>query len=168
MCSPFDSLYPHLQQSQMSSRRSRSPSFLASVKGLVKKRSGLQLGSSRTEDTGSTHNLLRTSTARSHVRSWNGFSRKRQQGREQIPSMVDYLTLAQLESVWQTQEHFPSSNGILQSAQYESSIEKRQISTNHGGEQEADNLYDNIHPALRPRRRSFGDSSWSRPPSYRP
>lgn len=168
MCSPFDSLYPHLQQSHMASRRSRSPNFLASVKGLVKKRSGLQLGSSRAEDTASTHNLLQTLTPRSHVRSWNGFSRKRQQGREQIPSMVDYLTLAQLESVWQTQENFPSSNGTLQSGRYDSSIEKRPISTSHRGEQEADNLHGNIHPALRPRRRSFGDSSWSRPPSYRP
>ncbi len=95
--------------------RSRSPNFLASVKGLVhRSRSPLRPQTSNGEIYNTppsqesyvvAHGLV-ISPPINEPRSSRSSAQKRRKRREQIPSMIDYLTLSQLENVWQRQDTY--------------------------------------------------------------
>ena len=177
MVTAFDSLYP--TPPEPSSRRKRSNSFLASVKGLVKRPSRTNLEPPANDDAGlqnppntnidsQPRALLPASRSRSQSRSWGGFPRRGRRSHEHVPSMIDYLTLAQLETVWRTQDTYKS---CVSAPQTERTGEMQQFMsrrTDLRDEENHDLLSADVHPALRPRGRSFDDSAWSRPPSYRP
>lgn len=120
MYTAFDSPYPHIPNAAFPVQRKRSPNFLKSVKHLVKRpsRSGLEapkedtwtLRSRSTSELGQhPRQWSHSPTPRFHTRTWGGSSartRKGQRSREQVPSMIEYLTLAQLENVWYKQDSY--------------------------------------------------------------
>lgn len=179
MCTAFDSQHAHIPGPAYSPQRKHSASFLSSVKVLIKRtpRTRLEVPTvdSQVLQSRSTSQPGPRSRERSHspvarvqARSWGGPSRKEHTPREHIPSMIDYLTLAQLENVWYKQDAY---KGCVSAPQTGPSPERE-----HWQQQESGQSSERIrlppplsrHPAVRVRGRSFGDSSWSRPPSYRP
>ena len=179
MYTAFDSPYPHIPNAAFHVQRKRSPNFLASFKHLVKRpprtRSEAPIEDTRTTRSRSTsepgqHARQRSHSppTRFHTRAWGGFSArtgKGQRGREQVPSMIEYLTMAQLENVWYKQDSYKGTVSAPQSApspeiehMYQRQQRNREIL--RGPSLDA-------HPAIRARGISFDDSTWSRPPAYR-
>lgn len=178
MDATFDSLYPHIPDSSNSGQRKRSRSFLASVKGLVKQpsRTNLEapLNNGRAPPSRPTSELgyhprqrSRSPVPRIKVRSWGGSSSKGRRSRERVPSMVDYLTLAQLENVWHKQDSYRGCVSIPETAPSPEiqQMQQQLINRRAGGSPEP--RFMDIHPALRAKSPPLDDSAWSRPPSYR-
>ena len=120
MYTAFDSPYPHISPPVFPVQRKRSPNFLESVKHLVKRpsrtrseaprentrslrsRSASELGQHRRQRS-------QSPTSQPQPRTWGASSthtRSGQRSREQVPSMIEYLTLAQLENVWYKQDSY--------------------------------------------------------------
>lgn len=179
MYTAFDSPYPHIPNAAFPVQRKRSPNFLKSVKHLVTRpsRSGLEapkedtctLHSRSTSELGQ-HPRQRSHspTPRFHTRTWGGSSastRKGQRSREQVPSMIEYLTLAQLEIVWYKQDSYKGTVSAPRSTP-SPEIEHMQQRQPRNREILRGPPLD-AHPAIRARGVSFDDSTWSRPPAYR-
>ncbi|KAI4250156.1 MAG: hypothetical protein L6R40_000328 [Gallowayella cf. fulva] len=179
MYSAFDSPYPHIPAAAIPIQRKRSPNFLESVKHLVKRPSSTRLEAPKDNDptlhTRSTSDLAPRARQRSHspvprfhARSWGGSSartRKGQRSREQIPSMIDYLTLAQLENVWYKQDSY---KGTVSAPQPTPSPEVERMQQSQQRNRDLLNAPSlDAHPAIRARGASFDESTWSRPPAYR-
>ncbi|KAL8714588.1 MAG: hypothetical protein Q9220_001536 [cf. Caloplaca sp. 1 TL-2023] len=173
MYSAFDTLYPHIPGSFSPPQRKRSHGFLASVKGLVKRPSRSKLDTPSSDDRAlpsrSTSALGPRRRQRSHspipriqAHSWGGSGSKGQRHRENVPSMIDYLTLAQLENVWYKQDSY---KGCVSTPQAAPDVDMQEIQLRQS-DRDSPSL-DN-HPALRARGSSFDEPTWSRPPSYRP
>lgn len=187
MCTAFDSQYAHIPGPAYAPPRKRSPSFLSSVKGLIKRPSRTRLevppvdnqafqSRSTSELSSRSRERSRSPMTRVPARSWEGdprgdphhYSRQEPPPREHIPSMIDYLTLAQLESVWYKQDTY---RGCVSAPQTAPSPEieqwqQQELGRSSGEVRRSPPLA--RHPALRVRGRSFDDSTaWSRPPSYR-
>lgn len=152
MSSSFDALSPSYQDPRLSSyqtlnplsyrnpdsplpRRSRSPNFFASVKGLVhRSRSPLCPRTSNREiyntpPTQESYTAVRRviiPLANSEPRSLRSPGQKRRKRREPIPSMIDYLTLSQLEKVWQRQDTYKGCVDTPQRAPQQSATSPRQ------------------------------------------
>ncbi|KAL8800770.1 MAG: hypothetical protein Q9182_004934 [Xanthomendoza sp. 2 TL-2023] len=180
MYSAFDSPYPHIPGAALPIPRKRSPNFLESVKYLVKRPSRTRLEAPRDDNRNShsrsTSDLGHQPRQRSHspvprvqARSWGGSSartRKGQRSREHVPSMIDYLTLAQLENVWYKQDSYRGTVSLPQPTPSPEIERMQQRQQSNGDPLNGPSL--DAHPAIRARGASFDDSSWSRPPSYRP
>lgn len=174
MYTAFDSQYAHIPGPAYSPQRKRFPSFLSSVKDLIKRpsRTHLEVPTTNNQDLryrspSREHERSRSPVPRLRIHSWGRSSRKGQRPREHIPSMIDYLTLSQLENVWYKQDSYRGCVAAPQTAPIPE-VERWQ-------QQESRQTTDSIgltaplrrHSALRGRRRSFENSVWSRPPSYR-
>ncbi|KAL8677231.1 MAG: hypothetical protein Q9186_006324 [Xanthomendoza sp. 1 TL-2023] len=180
MYSAFDSPYPHIPDAAFPIPRKRSPNFLESVKHLVKRPSRTRLEVPRDDDrdlhSRSTsdlgHHLRQRSYSpvpRVQARSCGGSctrTRKGQHSREHVPSMIDYLTLAQLENVWYKQDSYKGTVSVPQSTPCPDIERMQQRQQRNRDLLEEPSL--DAHPAIRARGASFDDSSWSRPPAYRP
>lgn len=181
MDATFDSLYPRMPDSRHASQQKPSRGFLASVKGLVKQPSRTRLEppaidvpalQPRSTSALGYHSRERSRSPipRIQAHSWggSGSSRKVKRSREQVPSMIDYLTLAQLENVWHKQDSYKGSVTTPQTAPnpemqgMQKRLDGRAPSGNH------DPHPMDVHPALRARSPPLDDSAWSRPPSYQP
>ena len=110
-------LNPLLCRSQDSPlpRRSRSPNFLASVKGLVhRSRSPARPQTSNErvcdvpsiQESSSTERCLSVPFPHEDSRPLRPSTQRRRKRRENVPSMIDYLTLSQLENVWHRQDTY--------------------------------------------------------------
>ena len=177
MCTAFDSPYAHIPGPASLVQKKRSQRFLASIRYLIKRPSRTysevrEIGrqASRNPPTSeSNHHSWQRSFQSAHLsqeRSLEGSSRNQQY--RHVPSMTEYLTLAQLEDVWQGQE---SCRRFAITPQRVSSSE-----TPFPDHRQPTISTERVQSRL-PRRRSqaswarsqdFDDSSWSRPPSYQP
>lgn len=159
--------------------RSGSPSLLSSVKGLIKRPlqnhietpmfSSQALANMSTSK--STHRSKQRSRSRepqSQACSWVPCLRKKSSHRKHVPSMIDYLTLAQLENVWYSQD---SCRGFVPANRNTESPEIQQQSQRHPTRR-SDELFlpesTSHQPNLWAEGRSFDELVWSRPPSYQP
>lgn len=180
MSSSFDALSPSYQDPRLPSnqtlhplsdrvpdsplpRRSRSPNFLASVKGLVhRSRSPLRPRTSNGEiyitppiqESYTAPHRPVIPLASNEPHSLRSSGQKRRKRREQIPSMTDYLTLSQLENVWQRQDTYKGCVDAPQRAPQQSAISPRQRT-----ETNLETPFINIHPA---QRRYRSHDSWAR------
>ncbi|KAL8687806.1 MAG: hypothetical protein Q9218_006123 [Villophora microphyllina] len=178
MDATFDSLYPPIPDTSHAGQRKRSRNFLASFKGLVKQPSRTRLEppaidvpalQPRSTSALGYHSRDRSRSPRPRIQahSWggSGSSRKVQRSREHIPSMIDYLTLAQLENVWHKQDSY---KGCVSTPQTAPNPDLQRMEKRLGG-WALENIRDphlmDIHPALRVRSPPLDDSAWSRPPS---
>ena len=179
MDTSLDSLYPRPSVPAHTSQRQRSRGFLASVKGLVRQpgRPHLDIptgngripSSQLTSDPGYyARQRSQSSTPRIKVRAWGAPSGKKRRGREHVPSMIDYLTLAQLENVWHRQDSYRGCVSTPQNALGLSTEQPQRRSINRRPGASRDPHVADIHPALRATGPSLGGATWSRPPSYRP
>ena len=133
-------------------RRSRSPSFLDSVKGLVRRsRSPLRLRTSNGDafNTPQAQESFNTAPQARPVpdngaRSSRSSAQKRRERRENIPSMIDYLTLSQLENVWQRQDTYKGCVDAPQRAPQQSAMFISQPS-----EENLEIPYIDVHPTQR-------------------
>ena len=184
MYTAFDSPYPHIPNNAIPLEPKRSANFLESVKHLVKRPSRTRLEVPRKHKW--TLRSLSTSelgyhprqrsyspTPRSQVRTLGrlpGRTRKGQRSREQVPSMVDYLTLAELENTWYKQDSYKSTVSVPQSTP-SPEIEQLQQQQQQQRQQRNEEILRgpslDAHPAIRARGASFDESTWSRPPAYR-
>jgi len=178
MSSSFDALSPSYQDPRLPSyqtlnplsyrspdsplpRRRRSPNFLASVKSLVhRSRSPLRPRTSNGEiyntplTDGSytaTHRQPIT-LANNEPRSLRSPGQKQRNRREHIPSMIDYLTLSQLENVWQRQDTYKGCVHAPQRA-------PQQTVTTRSQRTEADLKVPFIHIQSAQRRYHYPDNS---------
>ncbi|KAL8767321.1 MAG: hypothetical protein Q9209_006159 [Squamulea sp. 1 TL-2023] len=179
MYTAFESPYPHLPNVAFPIQQKRSPNFLESVKHLVKRpsRTGLEAPKdhSWTLRSHSTSELGRhppqrshSPTARSQAWTWGTSSartRKGQRAREHIPSMTDYLTLAQLENIWYKQDSYKGTVSAPQSIPSPEFDQMQQRQQRNREILSGPSL--DAHPAIRARGVSFDESTWSRPPAYR-
>ena len=130
---PYRTLHPLSCQGQESlsqPRRGRSPSFLTSVKDIVhRSRSPLRPRTSNGEIHISApleipqsvpHRRAISSPADNKAPSSRTSSRGRRERRKNIPSMIDYLTLSQLENVWQRQDTYKGTVDAPQRAPQQS------------------------------------------------
>ena len=179
MITAFDSPYAHIPNAAFPVQRKRSPNFLESVKHLVKRPSRTNLevpradpGTLRSRSTTQLKQHPRQRTysppPRSRTRTWGGSSagtRKGQRSREQVPSMIDYLTLAQLENVWYKQDSY---KGTVPAPQSSPSPEVEHAHQRQRRNREIFNgpLLD-AHPEIRARGVSLDESTWSKLPAYR-
>lgn len=177
----FDSLYPPMPDPRHAGQQKRSRSFLASVKGLVKQPSRTRLEpptidapalQPRSTSALGYHSRERSRSPipRIQAHSWggSGSSRKVKRSREHVPSMIDYLTLAQLENVWHKQDSYRGSVTTPQTAPNPEIQQMQKRLDGWAPQSTRDPHPMDVHPALRARSPSFDDSAWSRPPSYRP
>ena len=135
-------------------RRSHSPNFLASVKGFVhRSRSPVRPQTSNEElyhippiqESYRAEHHLPVPVSNNESRSMRPSTQRRRKRRENIPSMIDYLTMSQLENVWQKQDTYKGVVDVPQRAPQQGSI----ISSLRSDEYlETPRMGD--HPAYRP------------------
>lgn len=178
MYSAFDSQYAHIPGPAYCPQRKPSPRFLSSVKSLIKRPSRTRLevppvdsqalpSRSSAECSRQSRERSRSPVPRVEAHSWEAPFRNENTRRENIPSMIDYLTLAQLENVWYKQDTYRGCVSMPQTAPSpELEYWQRQESS-----RTSERIYPSPslgrHPAFRVRRRSFDEPVRSRPPSYR-
>lgn len=176
MSTPSASTHTQILDPTQLTRRKASPNLFSSMKGLIKLRSRHHIETSlfssdalpgRSID--STHRprqRFRSPVPQSSARSWVPSLRKRSSRRQHVPSMIDYLTLAQLENVWYSQD---SCRGCVRANQIAVRPEVQLQSQQHSSRR-SDELFlpqsPRCPPNMRAERRSFDGSVRSRPPSY--
>ena len=159
-----DSLTSRSQDSLLP-RRSRSPNFLTSVKDLVHRshsplRSQTRNGDTYRKPSGEeSYNASHRRTMPlpgNEARPMRSSARRRREYRENIPSMIDYLTLSQLENVWQRHDTYIGCVYAPQRVAQQSAVfpSQRQEAT-------LENPYMDLHS---PHRRdcSYDERVWSR------
>lgn len=178
MYTVFDSQFAHIPGPAYSPQRKRSRSFLSSVKSLIKRPSRTRLevppvdsqalpSRSSAESGRQSRERSRSPVPRVEAHSWEAPLHKEHTHREHIPSMIDYLTLAQLENVWYKQDTYRGCVSTPQTAPSPELEYWQRQESSRSSERIFPSPSLGRHPALRVRRRSFDDSIWSRPPSNR-
>lgn len=179
MYAAFDSPHAHKPDTAQRMRKKGSPNFLSSVKGLIKRPARKHLEASRLNShaptsrstSESAHRLRQCSRSpvpQSQVRSWVQSLRERPSHRKHLPSMIDYLTLAQLENVWYSQD---SCRGFLTTNQTTAAPEiqlQEQRQSSRGTDENSLTQSTRRRPTSLAQRLSSDGSAWSRPPSYQP
>ncbi len=152
-------------QESLLPRQGCSPNFLACLKGLMHhpgspsrpRTSNVEIyDNSSTRDSSFATHLRIVSSADNRASSSRPSGLTRRKRREPVPSMIDYLTLSQLETVWQKQDTYKGCVDAPQRAPEQSTILASQ--------QSGTNLqipYMDVHPVSQ-RRHPHGDLARSR------